>query len=173
MTHIQEARLVFDPGALKTLPLTKEIESLLLEDGDLLFNRTNSPELVGKAAVFHGEAPTSFASYLIRVRLDPDVAEPNFVNYWINSAWGRLWARHAKTDGVSQSNINGTKLSLMPLPLPPIEERRIIVERAGRLLEAADRLHARLSQTERDVELTHQAVLAKTFRGELANGSDA
>jgi hypothetical protein len=53
-------------------------------------------------------SPMTFASHLIRVRLWPQVGEPDFVNYWINSAWGRMWARYVKTDAVSQSNINGT-----------------------------------------------------------------
>jgi len=109
----------------------------------------------------------SFASYLIRARFDPDVALPDFVNYWINSAWGRLWARQVKTDGVSQSNINGTKLSLMPLPLPPIKEQRVIVERASQMLLKADRLAESIERAMKRVERSSQAVLAKAFRGEL------
>jgi type I restriction enzyme, S subunit len=122
MGNIQDGRLDFTD--LKYHALDREIERLLLRDGDLLFNRTNSPELVGKSAVYHGDQPISFASYLIRARLYPDVCDPDFANYWINSAWGRAWAHLAKTDGVSQSNINGTKLAAMPIPLPPIEGRR-------------------------------------------------
>jgi type I restriction enzyme, S subunit len=147
-----------------------ELSRLMLKEGDLLFNRTNSPELVGKSAVFYGSEPMSFASYLIRVRFNPDVAEPEFVNYWINSAWGREWARLAKTDGVSQSNINGTKLSLMPLPLPPLAEQRVIVERASALLTRAEDLLRRVGQAERRVAASFQPILAKAFRGELSNG---
>jgi len=172
MTHIQDGRLAFDPETLKTLPRGKEIEALLLRDGDILFNRTNSPELVGKTAVFRGDTPASFASYLIRVRLDPDVAEPDFVSYWLNSAWGRLWARHAKTDGVSQSNINGSKLSLMPLPLPPIAEQREIVRRCGHMLRAADRLAESVAATREDLDLGWQALIARVFGGDLRRGAD-
>ncbi len=166
MGNIQDGRL--DLGDLKYRQLDTELQALLLEDGDLLFNRTNSPELVGKSAVHHGSEPMSFASYIIRVRFAPDVVLPDFVNYWINSAWGRVWARLSKTDGVSQSNINGSKLALMPLPLPPIEEQRVIVERASSMLDAAARLTASLEKAIRQVELSSLAVLAKAFRGELA-----
>lgn len=165
MGNIQEGQL--DLRDLKYCSPDAEIERLLLEDGDLLFNRTNSPELVGKTAVFHETVPMSFASYLIRVRFAPAVVLPDFVNYWINSAWGRVWARQVKTDGVSQSNINGTKLSLMPLPLPPIDEQKVIVERTSQLLVTADRLTQAIETATRKVERSSQAVLAKAFRGEL------
>jgi len=123
--------------------------------------------LVGKTAVFHGNYPMSFASYLIRVRFAPGVADPDFVNYWINSTWGRAWARQVKTDGVSQSNINGSKLSQMPIPLPPIEEQREIVDRASHMLNLADGLLARMDTAGRSVERSFPAVLAKAFRGGL------
>jgi type I restriction enzyme S subunit len=169
MANIQDGRLKFSLDRLKTIEADREIEGLLLEDGDLLFNRTNSPELVGKSAVYRGNDQITFASYLIRVRLNLDVAEPDFVGYWLGSAWGLLWARLAKTDGVSQSNINGSKLALMPIPLPPIEEQRLIVERAGRLLATADRLLEQVATASRKVERSTQAVLAKAFRGDLSS----
>lgn len=159
MGNIQEGQL--DLGNLKYCALDQEIDRLLLLDGDLLFNRTNSPELVGKSAVFHGAEPTSFASYLIRVRFAEHVAHPDFVNYWINSAWGRQWARTVKSDGVSQSNINGTKLSFMPLPLPPFEEQLVIVERAARMLQHADEISARIEAANRLSQQSFQAILTK------------
>lgn len=112
----------------------------------------------------------SFASYLIRVRFAPEVAEPDFVNYWINSTWGREWARLAKTDGVSQSNINGSKLALMALPLPPIEEQRVIIERASRMLATADRVARLVEKVHRKVEQSSQATLTQAFRGQLTQG---
>jgi type I restriction enzyme S subunit len=169
MGNIQDGRLEITD--LKFIDVDREIQGLLLEDGDLLFNRTNSPELVGKSAVYRGDTPTTFASYLIRVRLDPTVADPEFVNYWLNSAWGGAWARLAKTDGVSQSNINGSKLALMPLPLPPVEEQRLIVERARRLLAAANRVERQLGSVEREVGRYAGTVLAKAFRGELSDAA--
>jgi type I restriction enzyme S subunit len=167
MGNIQDGRLEVDD--LKYCVCDREIERLILQEGDLLFNRTNSPELVGKAAVFHEPKTMTFASYLIRVRFADEVADPDFVNYWLNSAWGRAWARHVKTDGVSQSNINGTKLSAMPLPLPPIEEQHEIVRRASFMLASADGILDRLDRTSRVVDRSSQAVLAKAFRGGLTD----
>lgn len=87
MGNIQDGQLELHD--LKYIRMDREIERLILEDGDLLFNRTNSPELVGKSAIFHGARQMTFASYLIRVRFAADVAESDFVNFWINSAWGK------------------------------------------------------------------------------------
>lgn len=163
MSNIKNGRLHL--GDLKYMSIDREIESLLLEEGDLLFNRTNSPELVGKSAVFVGNEPATFASYLIRVRFHPDVALPQYVNFWVNSAWGRLWARQVKTDGVSQSNINGTKLALMPLPLPPLVEQHEIVRRTSELLGMADDLLARVERASLSVERSAEAVLTKALYG--------
>jgi len=166
MGNIQDGQLDFSD--LKYCSVDGEIERLMLEPGDLLFNRTNSPELVGKSAVYQSGMPASFASYLIRVRFDNRVALPDFVNYWLNSAWGRAWAQLAKTDGVSQSNINGSKLALMTVPLPPIDEQAVIVERASQVLMAADAIHARIETASSAVDKSSRAVLAKAFRGQLA-----
>ncbi len=170
MGNIQDGRLKLDD--LKYVSVDNDIEGLMLNDGDFLFNRTNSPELVGKSAVFHLSTPMSFASYIIRVRFAPDVAEPDFVNLWMNSAWGKAWARQVKTDGVSQSNINGKKLSTMPIPLPPIDEQREIVHRAHRLLALADGLLDNVETVQRLVNRAAVGVLSTTTGGAQTNNPE-
>ncbi|WP_081761912.1 restriction endonuclease subunit S [Saccharomonospora piscinae] len=167
MGNIQDGAI--DVGDLKYITSDREVERLLLADGDLLFNRTNSPELVGKSAVWRGSMSATFASYLIRVQFYEKAALSEFVNYWINSAWGRIWARQVKTDGVSQSNINGTKLGAMPVPLPPLDEQREIVRRVEGLLQGSEEILARVNATSALLERTCQAALAKAFRGELVS----
>jgi type I restriction enzyme S subunit len=171
MGNIQDGAL--DLGSLKYCAPDAEIRRLTLRDGDLLFNRTNSPELVGKAAVFHDPAPMSFASYIIRVRFNAAIADPDYVSYWINSAWGREWARLAKTDGVSQSNINGSKLSLMPIPLAPVAEQRVTVERASRMLTRIDELEDQIDAVSSQLSRISRAILDKAFRGELGSTANS
>ncbi len=166
MGNIQNGTL--DLKELKYAKPDKEILGLLLEPGDILFNRTNSPDLVGKTAVFREPSQMTFASYLIRLRVAPGLAVPEFVSYWFNSSWGKEWAHLAKTDGVSQSNINGTKLSVMPIPLPHFAEQEEIVRRVESLFALADSIESRLAEASAQVERTTQAILAKAFRGELA-----
>jgi type I restriction enzyme, S subunit len=122
MGNIQDGHLVLDD--LKFVADNSSMSKFVLRDGDLLFNRTNSPELVGKTAVFHDTEEMVFASYIIRVRLNRQLAEPEFVSLWINSAWGRRWAQSVKTDGISQSNINSQKLKAFPVPLPTLDIQR-------------------------------------------------
>jgi type I restriction enzyme S subunit len=164
MGNIQAGEL--DLSELKFIDRDAEIDGLMLKDGDLLFNRTNSPELVGKSAIFHSTQPMTFASYLIRVTFAPDIAEPDFVNLWINSAWGKEWARLAKTDGVSQSNINGSKLGGLPVPLPPVAEQREIVKRALNLLGAANETSRLIAQAVATSKRLETAITQKAFRAQ-------
>lgn len=144
----------------------EEIEKYRLEDGDVLFNRTNSPELVGKTAVFNGERQAIYAGYLIRVRCSPDLL-PHYLNYCLGSPAGRDYCWQVKSDGVSQSNINAKKLAAFEFQLPPLQEQHEIVRRVETLFAFADRLEARLNAARGQVERLTPALLAKAFRGEL------
>jgi type I restriction enzyme S subunit len=106
----------------------REIERYALRPGDVLFNRTNSPELVGKTALYRGERPAIFAGYLIRIRCSNRML-PEYLTYCLNSPAGRNYCRAVKSDGVSQSNINSRKLAAFQLPCPSIPDQREIVER--------------------------------------------
>lgn len=166
MGNIQDGSL--DLSELKYLPGTgQEIQKLILEPGDILFNRTNSPELVGKTALFRGSMRATFASYLIRLRLDESLVVPAFVALWINSPCGRNWARFARTDGVSQSNINSTKLLGMPLPLPPLAEQQRIVAMVEVVLAKVNAARDRLNRVPAILKRFRQAVLSAACSGSL------
>ncbi|MFA6969964.1 MAG: restriction endonuclease subunit S [Gallionella sp.] len=126
MGNIQNGEL--DLQNLKYLPVDhEEFPTLLLADGDLLFNRTNSSELVGKTAVFRSQVvPCSYASYLIAVRFSPWFV-PELAAAYINSVFGRRWINSVVTQQTGQANVNGTKLSTLAIPLPPAEEQAEIM----------------------------------------------
>lgn len=107
MGNIKEGSLVLD--SLKYLPRNHpEFPDLLLRDGDLLFNRTNSAELVGKSAVYRGNPETcSCASYLIRVQLKPEFV-PEYVANYLNSPFGRQWIASVVSQQVGQANVKET-----------------------------------------------------------------
>lgn len=133
---------------LKHLRLTKaEIQKLALKDGDILFNRTNSKELVGKCAVFHAKGEFVFASYLIRVRANPIKANADFLAYVINSPIGRQQIDALSRQIIGQANINSVELRRLQIPLPPLTVQEQIMERVAlgreeilRERDAADRL---------------------------------
>ena len=105
----------------------EDIKQYSLKKDDLLFNRTNSSEWVGKTAVYKEERPAIYAGYLIRVR--PILISSDYLNYVMNSSYYRNWCYNVKTDAVNQSNINAQKLSQLMIPVPPLKEQeRIIIE---------------------------------------------
>lgn len=105
-----------------------ELQKYRLAAGDLLFNRTNSAELVGKTAVFDGERDAAFASYLIRFRLDTSLADPTFVATYINSRYGREFIVRHMTRAVSQVNISASTMHEMPIPVPDVARQRELAQ---------------------------------------------
>lgn len=105
-----------------------------LSPGDVLFNRTNSFELVGKTALFDLPGEYVFASYLVRLRTNRERLLPEFLNYYLNWDLAQLRLRTLASRGVSQSNISASKLKAFEMPFPPIAEQRQIVD----ILRAAE-----------------------------------
>lgn len=168
MGNIRDGRL--DYSSLKYLPHDHpDVSELQLRDGDLLFNRTNSAELVGKSAVFRARSgPMTFASYLIRVRLD-ETLDPEWASTHINSRKGRRYIDSVVTQQVGQANVNGTKLKNFPVPVPPIEVQRtrmaqLEVERAS-----IDDLEAEIESARTKSEALRPSILAAAFAGRLVH----
>lgn len=115
-----------------------DIERCHLEYNDLLFNRTNSKELVGKTAIYKAEIPAIYAGYLIRVT--PITIDSDYLNYVMQSHFFKKYCLAVKTDAIGQSNINAEKLKRFVFPLPPLAEQKRIVARVEELLAACDML---------------------------------
>jgi len=145
----------------------EELPDLLLQRGDLLFNRTNSAELVGKSAVYNGEvAPCSFASYLIRVRFPTDV-HPGYVSSFLNSNLGRRWIASVVSQQVGQANVNGTKLRVCRVPLPPRAEQERMMAEAERVLTLAETTDLEASRSILRCSRLRQSILKWAFEGRL------
>ena len=105
----------------------KEARELDLAMGDILFNRTNSLDLVGKVGVVRSlPQPMSFASYLVRLRVKEEKANPFWLSalLWSDDFQARI--RKFATPGVSQANINPTSLKTLTISLPTLAEQRAI-----------------------------------------------
>lgn len=102
-------------------------ERFRLVTGDLLFNRTNSIDLVGRTAIVRDVVPTVFASYLIRLRTDVEVVNPAFMNYYMNLPSTQLALKAFATRAIGQSNINASRLKQLPVPVPSLSEQAGIV----------------------------------------------
>ena len=114
----------------------EDIEQYSLEKNDLLFNRTNSSEWVGKTAICKEEQPAIYAGYLIRIK--PLLISPDYLNTVMNSGYYRDWCYDVKTDAVNQSNINAQKLSQLMIPIPPLKEQERIVAEMDKWISLID-----------------------------------
>ncbi len=125
MGNIQAGEIVFS----KMEFVDAVADELLLENNDLLYNRTNSPDQVGKAALFLGckDDAVTFASYLVRLRVNHRII-PEFLNYAVNCGGFLAFARRLAIPSVQQSNLNSTRYGRMHIPLPSVTEQRAICE---------------------------------------------
>lgn len=104
---------------LKYLDLSvKEKDKYLVKEGDLLFNRTNSKELVGKTAVYEEDRPMAFAGYLIRVRPN-SIGNNYYISGYLNSIHGKITLMNMCKSIVGMANINAQELQNIEILIPP------------------------------------------------------
>ena len=109
----------------------KDFENYRLVNGDVLFNRTNSYELVGRTGVYELHGDHVFASYLVRIMTLPEKLEPKFLTLYLNSDFGRRQVLAYATKAVSQANVNASNLLRVRLPLPPLDHQQGNVPGSG------------------------------------------
>jgi len=130
-----------------------------------LFNRTNSPELVGKTAVYDdAREPCSFASYLIRLKLCR--VGPLYFADFVNSAFGHAWVASVRSQQVGQANVSGGKLKDLRVPIPPEHEQDEIIRLVEDSFEASKDVGD--DRTIWDgAAILRQSILAAAFSGKL------
>ena len=103
-------------------------EDLLLDVNDVVFNRTNSLDLVGKASIFRGRPsfPVSLASYLVRFRFT-ERYDPEYANYVMGTQVLMALGRTRALPSIGQANLNPSRYALIDFPIPPKEEQSEIV----------------------------------------------
>ncbi|MCL1123408.1 restriction endonuclease subunit S [Shewanella surugensis] len=112
-----------DPNDMKYLSSDYgDAEKYTLNKGDLVFNRTNSMEWVGRTGIFELDDKYLFASYLIRLVVDESQVSPFYLNQYLNLPLVQYRLKAFATPGVSQANINPGSLKSLPILLPPIDE---------------------------------------------------
>lgn len=110
-----------DLADLKYMDLAdKDVARYTVRRGDVLFNRTNSADLVGKTAVVASDRELAYAGYLVRLRLT-EGNEPEFVSGYLNSRHGKATLRGMCKSIVGQANINARELQAIHIPIPPPE----------------------------------------------------
>jgi len=134
----------------------------LVRTGDVLFNRTNSAELVGKTAIFRESKPMAYAGYLVRLRVNTE-NDPEYLAGFLNTLYAKRMLRGMCRSIIGMANINAKEIQAMKVAQPPLALQRDFADR----IAAMERL-----------KTTHHASLAKldtfcaslqycAFRGEL------
>ena len=109
-----------DLSDLKRIDMSDEqAEKYMVKKGDILFNRTNSIDLVGKTALFNLNNPMIIAGYLIRIRLSDKVNPVYFVAY-MNMPYMKEKLRNIAKGAVNQANINSKELKSIQILIPPL-----------------------------------------------------
>jgi len=140
----------------------KERDKYLVQEGDLLFNRTNSKELVGKTAVFAEKEPMVIAGYLIRVRVN-ELGNPYYISSYLNSKHGKMILQNMCKNIVGMANINAKEMQNIDILIPPKELQDRYEERYKEILKKKYEMNRQLKQ----LEVNLQSVLQRSFKGEL------
>lgn len=165
MGNIQNGK--FDWSNLVYSSNSEDNVQYLLQYNDVLFNRTNSPELVGKTAIYKGERPAIFAGYLIRIHRNEELLDADYLNYYLNSKMAFDYGKTVVISSVNQANINGTKLKTYPIPLPSLEEQKSVVCKFNALQNEVSELEEVYKKKLQNLEELRKSILQKAFNGEL------
>ena len=164
------AKGIIDQADLKFANLpASERKSLSLQQGDVLVVRSNgSVSLVGRSAVAHeSELKFAYAGYLIRLRPDQSIVDPEFLNLALSSYDVRLQIELEARSTSGVNNINGEELRALHFDLPPLTEQREIVEKVRALFHLGDQLDNHYASATTQVQSLPRSILAKAFGGDL------
>jgi type I restriction enzyme S subunit len=142
-----------------------EVDRFTVKKGDLLFNRTNSRDLVGKTAVWNHDEAVAFAGYLIRVRFYPARVIPEYVAAYLNSPYGKTALFGRAKPSVNMANINASDLRTIPIPLPSLEKQRRISD----ILEEADALRRMRTEAMRVANDVVPSIFSELFGDVIRN----
>lgn len=153
-----------DLAEIKTVELgANELSKQRLQIGDVLFNRTNSRELVGKTGMWDGRFEAVAASYFIRIRVCDDIEDPLHFTTFMNTPFMKRRLAEMARGAVGQANINAKELRSIRVPVPPLrlqkEFARLVTEMRG--------MEAEQVSSSRRLEDLFQSLLQRAFRGEL------
>jgi type I restriction enzyme S subunit len=145
-----------------------EVARYSLRDGDILFNRTNSKELVGKTGLWDGRREAIAASYFIRLRVKAEAVVPHYLWAFMNCTHMKRVLFDTARGAIGQANINSKELKVFRVPVPPLALQRVF---ASRCMDVID-LSAQQLVAGAKAQATFDALLASSFscRTERQNG---
>lgn len=152
-----------DLSSLKYMNLSSlKRDRYLVRRGDVLFNRTNSPELVGKTAIYRAVDQVAYAGYLIRLRTN-ERADPEYLAAFLNTERSKTALRGMCKSIIGMANINAKEVQGMLIPLPPLNLQQQFASRIG----AIERLKVSYRAHMNELDALFASLQHRAFRGEL------
>lgn len=153
-----------DYSSLKYISIPdNQLEKYQTKPGDVLFNRTNSKELVGKTGIVRTDRQMILAGYLIRVRVKKGFYNPYFLWAHLNSKWSKLTLEKMCKNIVGMANINAQELQNIPIVDPPYDLQNQFAERIQKIEAQKAKAQASLEKA----ETLFNSLLQRAFKGEL------
>lgn len=159
--------------SLKRLQVDKdELHLYGLANDDIIINRVNSMTFLGKSAIVKQlPEPCVFESNMMRIKLNTEKVDPEYIILFLNSQNGLTELRKNAKQAVNQASINQQDVKAVQIYLPEtVEEQKEIVRRVESLFAVADRIEASYKTLQEKIDQLPQAILSKAFRGELVAG---
>lgn len=156
----------WDWSSIRRIPQKAAKEKYYLHAGDVLFNATNSPNLVGKSAYFGGfDEPVVFSNHFVRLRVSPSKLDGRYLARWLNLLWKQRLFETRCTQWVNQATYRKDDLLSLSIPLPPLTEQKRI---AG-ILDAADALRAKRRAALAELDALLQSTFLEMFGDPVTN----
>ena len=155
------SELVFIPSEMV------DLDKYSLKKGDVLFNNTNSKELVGRACIVREDLNYGFSNHITRLRVNKKLITPEWLVSSINYLWLRGYFLAICRKWIGQAGVNTTMLKNTKIPLPPLEEQKQIVTYLDKLSKTIKYLKKLQQTTDEELEKLVPAILDKAFKGRL------
>jgi type I restriction enzyme S subunit len=152
--------------SIRRIPKDSVRDRFFLEEGDVLFNATNSPSLVGKTAYFAGiHEPIVFSNHFLRLRSQREKLDGRYLARWLNLLWQtRLFETRCK-QWVNQASYGKEDLLALEIPLPPLAEQK----RIASILDAADALRTKRREALAQLDTLLQSTFLDMFGDPVTN----
>lgn len=161
-----------DRNVLKFVDPTAGRPAIRLRRGDVVFNNTNSPELVGKTALFDDDDEPAFSNHMTRLRVDPTRLDPGYLALRLHQAWREGWFAAHCNNHVSQASIGREVIRAFNIELPPMEVQGTITALARAVDGRRASCNSHLSIARQAIERFRQAVLVAVWTGVLNGGHE-
>ena len=161
----------------RTINATKEqLIKYKLEKDDVIFNNTNSPELVGKSVIFNDDKVCLYSNHLTRCRVNKELLLPEWLLFYIRGKWLRRDFERMCNKWINQAAFGGNKLKELKIPIPPLDEQKQILkilknisiqfEHISNLTKA---IKNRDEQNKKFIDNIQSSILDSAFTGKLLN----